>query len=132
MRRKLIDGLFKLISDWAIDQKVSEGSYAPVDPKEIVALNEIILKLLELKYQRDPDGDLPVEWTLVDRTHFYHPFLFYSRMKYPHNARNDEGKYDIAKLEEGLDVRLMNLSIAMDEVKMISRYITEAKRQDKL
>lgn len=131
MRRTEIDEVVKLITDWAIDQKVSKGGYAPVELQEIHDLNYIILKLLELKYERDPDGDLPVDFELVDRTRHYNPFFnSFGQLEYPSNARNNEGIYDTAKLEEGLDTRLMILNIAMNEVKMISRYIATVRKQN--
>lgn len=46
----------------------SGGGFAPVGESDIQSLSDIIEHILEIKYERDPDGDLPVELTLVDRT----------------------------------------------------------------
>ena len=120
--------LFELINNFITGRKVSQGGYAPVTKQEIHDINHIIEKLLELKYERDSDGALPITWAIVDRTKYYNPFLRYSQLEYPSNAQNDEGVYDMDKLYKDLDSRLNILDIAIDELNMIRRYIAEVKR----
>ena len=73
----------------ATGQKGSAGGFAPVTPEEVEQLHGIIGALLEAKYERDPDGDLPVEAILTDRTRFERPMTLpipYTSKPFPNHS----------------------------------------------
>jgi hypothetical protein len=55
------------------NKKESNGGYAPVEPKEVEDLYAIVHALIGLKYETDPDGDLPIHVILTDRTRYERP-----------------------------------------------------------
>jgi hypothetical protein len=66
------------ICEFVKDYKKSDGGYAPVDQNELAELYEIIDMIIKMKYQPDPDGDLPLRCTIQDRTRFMKiPFTEY-------------------------------------------------------
>lgn len=46
----------------------SEGGYAPVDRESLFELDALISLLIKARWEGDEDGDLPIEYTLVNRT----------------------------------------------------------------
>jgi len=82
--------------------------FAMVSEGEIEDLYKIILRILELKYEKDASGDIPVDFRLVDRTKFER--LHYIPVPYEHKAKNDDERMDI------LSVLNLNLSIASREL----------------
>ena len=46
----------------------SEGGWAPVGPEDLPTFLDIMYDILHLKYEMDPDGDIPVTVRLRDRT----------------------------------------------------------------
>ena len=84
------------------------GGFAKVSEGEIEDLYKIIRCILELKYEKDASGDIPVDFRLVDRTKFER--LHYIPVPYEHKAKNDDERMDI------LSVLNLNLSIASREL----------------
>jgi hypothetical protein len=82
------------------NKKKSEGGWAPVDEGEIDELSEIVYALIEAKYQRDPDGDLPVSAHLTDRTRFKLPLI----LPIPHTR--DEAVPDVSAMLEAMSNHL--------------------------
>lgn len=80
-QKKLLDTkIDKFIS---MRRKSKTGGWAEVTDCDIDDLSEIINDLLELKFERDCDNDLPVEFCLVDRNkHYSIPYVYvpYERM----------------------------------------------------
>jgi hypothetical protein len=95
------------------DRKKSEGGFASVTPKEIDDLYDIIADLISLKYESDPDGDLPVRVRLVDWTRFEpeHWFLV------PHSKFGEE---DDKIAVDRLRSMLINLEMA---TKALERHV---------
>jgi len=96
--------LHALIDKFLKERKKSTGGYAPVSQEEIDTLCNIVQSLIELKYQPDPDGDVPVEFTIVDRTQYER--LGYGPIPYIDKANTEK--------EQLLAVELahMNMDIA--------------------
>ena len=69
------EGLFSKLEDFLKTRKTSDGGYADVADDEMSQLVDIVRDVLELKYERDPDGDMPVEFQLVDRTRYQAPLF---------------------------------------------------------
>jgi hypothetical protein len=78
------DTLFKRIDAFLAEKKKSNGGYAPVTDQEMQQLRDIFDRLVALKYEQDPDGDLPVDAILVDRTRFEKPL--YLPIRHTHKA----------------------------------------------
>lgn len=69
-----IKALKSEIDQFLSEIKTSNGGLAEVAASDISDLARILNKLIALKYERDSDGDLPVEFRLVDRTRFERSF----------------------------------------------------------
>lgn len=94
------------------ERRRSSGGYAEVRPKDMDGLYKIFRELIELKFEKDPDGDLPVEFKLVDRTRF-EPMHF-EVVPYLGIARCESLTLD--QKQDILDTHMMNLSIAHDRL----------------
>lgn len=55
------------IDDFLLVQRRSEGGYALVTDQDHADLNDIIKDLIRAKCERDPDGDLPFEFSVINR-----------------------------------------------------------------
>lgn len=66
--------LLRQIGVFLAERKKSDGGYARVDPAEIDQIHAIVSALIALKYETDPDGDLPVRVNLTDVTRYERPF----------------------------------------------------------
>ena len=73
--------------------------YAEVTSEEIRELQTLIYRIIEAKWARDVDGDLPVEFEIIDRTLYWHS----SFLPVPY--------------ENGFDSMLTNLEIAASRVR---------------
>jgi hypothetical protein len=67
-------------------QTPSGGGFAPVTEADLEQLHGIFGALIAAKYETDPDGDLPIEFILTDRTRFERPMhlaIPYTHKPYP-------------------------------------------------
>lgn len=75
--------LTQKINDFVSPDKRSEsspgGGWAPVQNNDIAELRAIVLLLLEMRYERDADGDLPINVHFLDRTKYENASLSYYR-----------------------------------------------------
>lgn len=55
------------INAFLLDQRKSEGGYALVTNQDIQDLHSIVSRLIVEKCERDPDGDLPIDFTIINR-----------------------------------------------------------------
>ena len=93
----------KKFDDWMKkDRIVSEGGWALVKEPDLMELAVLIHLLIDHLWAEDPDGDLPVEFRLVDRTRFRQPY--FRNMPYAHK---DQLGYE--------DAVMSNLSAAVSE-----------------
>lgn len=69
--------LSNLLNNFFTKRGESDGGWAEVLPDDIDKLYEIIDTILRLKYETDSDGDLPIEYMLVNRNieHFIWPCI---------------------------------------------------------
>lgn len=77
----------------ASGQTPSSGGFAPVAEDELEQLHGIVHALIEAKYEADPDGDLPVEASLVDRTRFERPM--HIAIPYTHKPYQNYGEVEL-------------------------------------
>jgi hypothetical protein len=74
-------------------QTPSQGGFAAVAEDELEQLHGIIHALIGAKYEVDPDGDLPVEFSLVDRTRFERPMQV--AIPYTHKPYQNYGEVEL-------------------------------------
>lgn len=87
------------------------GGYAPVNQTEIEELASILRDMIALKYQADADGDVPVEFQIVDRTRFERTHFF--AIPYTHDAKR------AADYEEAITDAMTNVSIATQKLRVL-------------
>jgi hypothetical protein len=63
----LIQRIADLIHKFLDEPRESEGGYALVTDDDMTLLSEIVQELIVRKCERDPDGDLPIEFALINR-----------------------------------------------------------------
>ncbi len=90
-----MDELIAKLRDFLSERSVSSGGWAPVGEKDMVNFREIVGMIVSLKYAKDPDGDLPVQVILVDRTKFEGVGAF--PIRYSSRATTEEEMFDILR-----------------------------------
>lgn len=99
------------IDKFLSEKRLSHGGYSEVTKDDMVQLRNIIDDLLEIKWQRDPDGDLPVEFTVMDKTTYRIPDYWPIR----HYRSDNTDK----ELFESLRIAGYNLSLAHGDLEVI-------------
>ena len=70
------DDLGQMIEAFLAERRESDGGWAPVEPRDLSQLANIISKLICAKWGPDEDGDRPICVELTDRTKYEpSPFL---------------------------------------------------------
>jgi hypothetical protein len=124
---------------WLARPKInSKGGYAKVSDADLEELEELVQTLIETRWGRDPDGDLPIEFTLVNRT--THERLQYFPVPYGAfgagvraNATPDQTIADCGALE----IQILNFEIASGELRSLPALVrhvgrlAEANRESK-
>lgn len=91
--------------------KSQNGDWAEVTDKDLNTLYEIISGLIHAKYAPDADGDIPIEFRLIDRTKTRR--LNYRPVPYDLPGR---GELTPEQEAEVMEVLLFNLGIATQDV----------------
>lgn len=107
--RQMID---TLLDSLLTERRKSDSSYAPVTDEDWETLCRLFNQILLAKFELDADGDLPIEYTLVNRhTHSRDQYLL---IKYPKDASTKQELMDIIR-------RLsINVGIAANELDRMS------------
>lgn len=121
MRKNLSNKIERFLGE----RRRSTVGLAEVKPEDVEELCVIIMALIEAKFERDPDGDLPVEFKLVDRTRF-EPMHF-EPVPYLGLARCDNLTPD--QKQDILDIHMMNLSIAHERLSSAHRILKHERRE---
>jgi len=102
----------------------SDGGFAAVTTDELEELNGIIGDLIAAKYAVDPDGDLPVEFQLTDRTRYERPFnvvIPYSHKPYANYSEQELNLFIADRYQTlanyGAERASRHLRIAMTELR---------------
>lgn len=67
-----ITNLVDMVKEFLSERSASTGNgWAEVKENDVTAVLDILDLMFELKYERDCDGDLPIEACVVDRTKFH-------------------------------------------------------------
>lgn len=127
----------KAIGRFLATRSRSDGGFAPVGKDDIQDLYRVMEAIFEAKYERDPDGDLPINIVLVDRTQ-YEPV---HHMLIPYRHLIERGEGDVAALlDDRLDRILTNLrtcsesastEMKMREMDRMAIAVEEAKKLSK-
>lgn len=114
--RDEIRGRFVL---WLNTPKVeSDGGYAPVGQESLDELHALIMILIEARWETDEDGDLPVEFRLVNRNTFqrlhFQPVPYGSVSRQHQNLHPDSIEALLLDAKEE-HAHTLNLGLAVDE-----------------
>jgi hypothetical protein len=81
------ESLNAAINEFLKERRESKGGgWAAIEPEDIDQLHEILARLVLLRCAEDADGDLPIEWNLIDRRR-YEPMHF-DAVPYSHGIEN--------------------------------------------
>ena len=106
--------------------KCKNSGWAEVAEGDIEKLHAIILKILEMKYERDCDNSLPVEVDLVDRTRFER--LHHVLVPYEHMAKtNDERMEILSRLNANARIAVEALN---QHIRMLDHIRHEENRKE--
>ena len=121
------EDLFEAIDSFLGRRRLSDGGYAPVLPVDLDELDSILKLLISLKWQEDPDGDVPIEFVIVNRHRFQR--RGYLNLPYVHKVIPD------GEFEGYTEAVIFNLEIAMRDVTLWDRerrYRREEKKGEKI
>lgn len=107
--------LHKMLDDLGPRRRVKDGGFAEVTEEDLLKLSKLFYAILEAKFEKDYDNDLPVEFKIINRRKYEHS----SFLPIPYTFRAES----LEKLTEIQDAALCNLGIATDVVKRIQRLI---------
>lgn len=111
----------------------SEGGYAPVSSQDERNLHEILNALIAAKFEEDPDGDLPINFVLVNRTR-EQSFHYRPLPRTPHNdddmdlkavtnlLRQTSSNVEIANRDHALALRALEFAMENARDKCTIRY----------
>jgi len=111
--------LLTKIDRFLAQKRKSKGGWAEVQPTDVPQLCGIIDALIEAKFDKDPDGDLPIEFTVVDRTRF-EPMHFAPT---PYLGLAQCGDLTPDQVQDIFDLHMMNLTIAHDRLNVAHNII---------
>lgn len=104
------------VQRWLAKPKVeSEGGWAKVSDEDFIELHRLVDGLIQARWGQDEDGDLPVEFTLVNRN--THQPLHFRPVLYGAKGCEETPEFWAAEAREAR-VNLLNLEIAMDRVRV--------------
>lgn len=130
-RRQAVD---LAVKEFLAKHRESNGGYAEITERDMVALHRLLVRLIEAKCDPDPDRDYPVEFTLVDRRRFgrlsYRP-VSYDFDPETHEHADETTESGCERLEEIEETLLYNLELAMEEYRRFRRVrdITRSERR---
>ena len=110
-----------MIDKFLSGRRHSSGGWAEVRLEDIKALCDILSMLIKKKFAPDPDGDVPVEYLLVDRTRFER--VSFEPVPYHHKAQSPGEKQEI------LDAHLFNLDVAHEAVIRMHRILRNERER---
>lgn len=106
------EDLLQLLNKFLAIQSESHGGWAPVGEDDVSNLDTIIYEIIKTKYEEDPDGDLPINFIITDRTK-YEPFN-YLNVEYAHKLKT------VNDYLESVDIRISN---ALSEISRLDRVV---------
>lgn len=90
------------------------GGWAQITEKDITRLYEIVWELIELKCDKDADGDLPIEFKIINRR--THERLHYMAVPYREGRDENDNEIEAVPFMDMMQILLLNLNLASDRV----------------
>jgi len=117
--QKNVDKLLVLLNNFLASGQNSDphGGWSPVSNDEMSELQNIIYALIRLKWAEDNDGDLPIEFKLINRNVSHR--LNYIPMPYTHHD-----DITIQEVNEALQIASINLSVAFNEMERTNNLVS--------
>jgi hypothetical protein len=116
--------LLKKIESFLAHRSESEhGGYAKVAENDVEDLFDIFSEILKLKYGSDADGDIPVEFRIIDRTKYER--LQYFAIPYEHKAKSED------EILRTLSLLSTNLNMAANAVNCHVKLMEITRRHEK-
>lgn len=103
----------KALNKFLAERRISDGGYAPVTDEDMKQLDDLMYELVQAKCGADPDGDRPIECTLVNRK--THERLHYFPIPYGHKLKNFEA------MRNRISLLMTNLDMAQEAVSKMMR-----------
>ena len=111
--------IHKLIDAFLTKKVKCKGTgWAPVTEEEMLQLVDILDRLVASKYQKDTDGDLPIEFVLIDRNTCGR--MDFRTMPYPPKAK--EADYTA----QDIYLEALRFEIAQYNLDLATGYLREA------
>ena len=95
----------KDIQSFLRNRRESYGGWAEITEQDMMDLRSIINLLIDLKCEKDSDGDLPIEYILINRVREYLPYF--------HPIQYDDDTPD--QLFTVMEQKYFNLSLAQND-----------------
>ncbi|KKN96814.1 hypothetical protein LCGC14_0164580 [marine sediment metagenome] len=108
-RAKVAKALNKLLAE----RRISDGGYAPATEQDIDQIHVLFCTIIEAKWGSDPDGDLPVEYKLINR--HTEERLHYYPIPYGHRLK------DFEAMRNRVSLLMANLDMAQEAVSKMMR-----------
>jgi len=114
-REDVLEGIQQKVADFCVDQRVSDDTgWAKVTDTDIDNLSDIIQDLIIIKCERDVDGDLSVEFDLINRRKFRRILYFNKvRYSYSHGQKMTDPAHPIQTLAKAVETASEQLSCAI-------------------
>lgn len=90
------------------------GGWAQITDEDITRLYEIIGELIALKCDKDADGDLPIEFEVINRR--THERSHYTAVPYREGRDKNDNEIEVIPFMDMMQILLLNLGIASDRV----------------
>lgn len=100
--------IHNLVDEFLRVRRNSDGGWAQVTSTDLLFLNGIITQLLVEKFQEDSDGDLPVEFNIINRN--THQKVHYLPVPYTHPAT-------VKEMMRRLSITQTNIQIAVNDLR---------------
>lgn len=107
--------LQKLIDKFLLEPRKSKrGGWADITKYDVTLLREIIYELITLKCEKDADGDVPIEFIVINRR--THRRLSYLPLMYREQKTDDPDVVQIVPFMDYLRSLMSNLRQATDDL----------------
>jgi len=120
-----INKVLSAISSFSETKSISgDGGWPIVKDKDLITLSDIFRRIIKLKFGKDSDGDIPVEFRLIDRTRYNSMGFF--QLPYSHYAESVE---DMMKITHLAEVNLNMAHATFDNMWRLLQFEVKAEKE---
>ncbi len=106
-------GIIEMVEDFLETRVLSkDGNFAPVSDDDVDCLINIFHEIVGTKWERDTDGDWPIDVIVIDRTKY--EYMHYRPVAYRHLDKEQYRKNIVTNLQTA--VRETQLSFDLDDI----------------